>query len=133
MLKSLACFIFIAGLFSRMIFSRQAAKGAKPCIPRAAFASFATLRERETACERYYLLAGFFLAKPPRAQSISFHCPAISSKLNRAASPSACWPIARRNVASPANLLMAVASAATSPTGRTRIPFSGVMISAGPC
>ena len=29
MLKSLACFIFIAGLFSRMIFSRQATKGAK--------------------------------------------------------------------------------------------------------
>lgn len=39
MLKSLACFIFIAGLFSRMIFSRQAAKVAKElfrrnlCVP----------------------------------------------------------------------------------------------------
>ena len=42
MLKSLACIIFIVGLFSRMIFSRQAAK---TCIPRGAFAFFAPLRE----------------------------------------------------------------------------------------
>ena len=34
MLKSLAYFIFIAGVFSRMILSRQAAKVAKKIIPK---------------------------------------------------------------------------------------------------
>lgn len=57
MLKSLACFIFIAGLFSRMIFSRQAAKIAKRIIPKE---SLRSLRLGESLINRGI----FFLAKP---------------------------------------------------------------------
>ena len=65
MLKSLAYFIFIAGVFSRMILSRQAAKVAKKIIPKE------SLRPSRL-CESLINRGIFFLAKPPRSLSPAY-------------------------------------------------------------
>ena len=62
--------------YLRDIFSRQAAKIAKTCIPCAALAFFAPLREKKS-CERYYFLAGVFsrqAAKVAKTYIIPFRC-----------------------------------------------------------
>ena len=64
MLKSLACFIFIAGLFSRMIFSRQAAKVAKELFQR----NLSVLR----AFARASLIAEYFFS-PSRKDRKDLH------------------------------------------------------------
>ena len=99
MLKSLAYFIFIAGVFSRMILSRQAAKVAKKIIPKESLRP-SRLCESLINCEIFFsrqaakiakpcvpqrslcalrafarasLIAGyFFLAKPPRSLSPAY-------------------------------------------------------------
>ena len=66
MLKSLACFIFIVGLFSRMIFSRQAAKVAKELFRR----NLCVL----CALARASLTAGYFFS-PSRKDRKDLHTP----------------------------------------------------------
>ena len=99
MLKSLAYFIFIAGVFSRMILSRQAAKVAKKIIPKeslrpsrlceslinreiffsrqAAKIAKPCVPQRSLCALRAFarasLIAGyFFLAKPPKSLSPAY-------------------------------------------------------------